>query len=232
MDSHSTPTMIQIHLKKSKCDQAGRGADIVIGRTGCNLCPVSAILHYITTRGDQAGPFFVNSSKETITKAWFVAELLGSMGLPQHQYAGHSFRIGAATTAAMAGVEDDTDLRPLAQRSLCYVIAKGWGSQRRVKTREYKYRDVLRILVCVRLSRTTIGLLLATCFLKMEGNSYTFVACRVAALLLLTLLLIGETECLCSRTYTSNEPDCSTVMPCFVKSSDGQLQQLQYPRVK
>ena len=109
VDSHSTPTMLQIHLKKSKCDQAGRGADIVIGRTGCKLCPVSAVLHYITARGDQAGPFFINSSKETITKAWFVArirELLGSIGLPQHQYAGHSFRIGAATTAAMAGVED------------------------------------------------------------------------------------------------------------------------------
>ena len=106
MNSHGTPTITHIHLKKFKCDQAGRGADIIIGCTGCNLCPVSAILHYI---GDQAGPFFVNSSKGTITKAWFVAriqEILGNIGLPQHQYTGHRFRSGVATTAAMAGVED------------------------------------------------------------------------------------------------------------------------------
>jgi hypothetical protein len=32
--------------------------------------------------------------------------VLDSVGAPQHQYAGHSFRIGAATTAALAGVED------------------------------------------------------------------------------------------------------------------------------
>ena len=32
-DSHVAPRMLQIHLKKSKCDQFGRGSDIVLGRT-------------------------------------------------------------------------------------------------------------------------------------------------------------------------------------------------------
>ncbi len=36
--------MIQIHLKKSKCDQFGMGADVIVGKTGNALCPVAAIL--------------------------------------------------------------------------------------------------------------------------------------------------------------------------------------------
>ena len=43
-DSQAAPRMIQIHLKKSKCDQFGVGSDIVVGATGSDLCPVRAIL--------------------------------------------------------------------------------------------------------------------------------------------------------------------------------------------
>ena len=51
----------------------------------------------------------MDSSHKVVSKSWFVAQLrqiLESIGLPQQQYAGHSFRIGAATTAAMNGMED------------------------------------------------------------------------------------------------------------------------------
>ena len=109
IDSHSNPLMIQFHLKKSKCDQYGSGSNVVVGRTGNVLCPVTAILQYIKIRGDQPGPFFLDSSHTAVTKSQFIAqirEILSALGLPQHQYAGHSFRIGAATTAAAMGVED------------------------------------------------------------------------------------------------------------------------------
>ena len=101
--------MIQIHLKKSKCDQFGLGANILVGSTDSELCPVRAILDYIAVRGTQLGAFFLSSSQRPVAKPWFIEELrriLNAIGLPQQQYAGHSFRIGAATTAAMVGVED------------------------------------------------------------------------------------------------------------------------------
>ena len=109
VDSHTKPQMIQLHLKQSKCDQFGTGHDIVLGQTGSPICPVASLLRYIGHRGDQPGPFFINTSKTPVTKPWFVSQIrsiLNVIGLPQGDFAGHSFRIGAATTAALQGVED------------------------------------------------------------------------------------------------------------------------------
>ena len=103
--------MVRIHLKKAKCDQFGAGADIVLGRTDMALCPVAAILDYICSRGPNPGAFFLNSGGHIVTKHWFVEQVRGALntaGFPQHDYAGHSFRIGAATTAALVGIEDST----------------------------------------------------------------------------------------------------------------------------
>ena len=73
VDSHVNPTMVQVHLKKSKCDQFGTGSDIVLGRTHVGECPVSALLRYIEARSDGPGPFFIDSSHAAITKPWFVS---------------------------------------------------------------------------------------------------------------------------------------------------------------
>lgn len=111
VDNHTNPKMIQIHLKWSKCDQFGAGSDIVLGCTGSAICPVAALLRYIAVRGDRPGPFFLVKSGSIATKPWFMGHIrtaLGSLGLPQGDFAGHSFRIGAATTAALRGMEDST----------------------------------------------------------------------------------------------------------------------------
>eukprot|EP00731_Ephydatia_muelleri_P005945 Em0003g193a len=56
-------------------------------------------------RGDSPGCFFIDGEKKPITKPRFIAQFRGYMkaaGLPSNQFAGHSFCIGAATTAAKA----------------------------------------------------------------------------------------------------------------------------------
>jgi hypothetical protein len=107
VDDRQDPKMVKFHLKQSKTDPYGRGADVILGRTGCCLCPVAAVLSYAASRGTQDGPFFLTSDRGVLTKQVFVAEIrrvMNCLGLPFHNYA----RIGAATTAAMAGIEDST----------------------------------------------------------------------------------------------------------------------------
>ena len=85
--------------------------NIILGCTGSVLCPVAALLGYIARRGDCPGPFFLDSAAKPLVKARFVTEvhtILVALEVPQDQYAGHSFRIGAAISAALAGVEDST----------------------------------------------------------------------------------------------------------------------------
>ena len=84
---------------------------MVVGATHSPICPVTAVLDYIRQRRDPPGPFFIRLNKQPVKKAWFVQQVrqvIQSLGLPEQHYAGHSFRIGAATSAALAGIEDST----------------------------------------------------------------------------------------------------------------------------
>lgn len=108
VDNISTPSLLRVRLRVSKCDQAGRGVDVFLGSP---FCPVAAVLSYMALRGPREGPFFLAADGSPLTKSVFVAalrELLRSCGLDPSSYSGHSFRIGAATTAGLAGVEDST----------------------------------------------------------------------------------------------------------------------------
>ena len=94
--------MVRVHLKQSKTDQMGQGAHIIPGRTSSDLCPVAVVLGYVVSRGAQPGTFFLDARKEPLRKSVLIdkfCRILENLGFPQHQYAGHSFRIGAATAA-------------------------------------------------------------------------------------------------------------------------------------
>ena len=104
-----SPQWIQIRIKASKTDPFRKGVSIYVGITGTWICPVSAILDYRVRRGSQSGPFFLFSNGQYLTRQRFVARLreaLQAAGVDASLYAGHSFRIGAATTAAMCGIQD------------------------------------------------------------------------------------------------------------------------------
>ena len=109
VDDTNSPTTLRIRLKTSKTDQLGNGVDVYVGRTDSPLCPVGAGLDYMAARGFEPGPFFRFSDGSPLTKSKFtqlVRDVLQTLGLPYTEFAGHSFRIGAATAAAKAGMED------------------------------------------------------------------------------------------------------------------------------
>ena len=109
VDDPLNPSLVRIHLSHSKTDQFGKGVDIYLGRTGQDLCPVSAILAYLAVRGKEPGPLFKLRDGCFLTKNIFITrvrEALIVLGFDGAMYAGHSFRIGAATTAAEVGIED------------------------------------------------------------------------------------------------------------------------------
>ena len=107
VDSHTSPSMVRVLLRRSKTDLAGKGVHIFLGKTDLLLCPVAAILHYLAIRPSGEGPLFVLENGSPLTRERFVREVKAALSVAQisHQgYSGHSFRIGAATAAAKAGV--------------------------------------------------------------------------------------------------------------------------------
>ena len=107
IDNRSDPQVLKIHLKRTTCDQLDRGVHVFVGHTNDPIYPVAAVLSYMVQRGTMDGPFFVQSDGTPLLKSYFVStirEVLQAVRLPYQQFAGHSFCIGAATTAAKAGL--------------------------------------------------------------------------------------------------------------------------------
>ena len=109
VNSVQNPSIIKIHLRMSKTDQYGQGVNIYLGRTGSDLCPVSALLAYLAVRGSELGPLFKFQDGRFLTKDLFITRVrtaLSVIDYDESSYAGHNFRIGAATTAVECGIED------------------------------------------------------------------------------------------------------------------------------
>ncbi len=109
VDSLAAPSRLCIRLKASKTDPFRHGVDVFVGKSGDERCPVAAVLNYMIKRKSGPGPFFRFQDGSALTRPRFVAEVklaLSGAGLDSSRYAGHSFRSGAASTAAERGIED------------------------------------------------------------------------------------------------------------------------------
>ena len=101
-----------LHLRGSKTDPYHSGIKIYIA-SNIHLCPVLSMCKFIHRRIKQGAkgsdPLFVDADIAMLSRSQFISylrHLLVIIGLNDSDYNGHSFRIGAATTAAQAGVED------------------------------------------------------------------------------------------------------------------------------
>ena len=102
-----SPEHMSVRIKVSKTDPFRSGHTIIIGKTDQPICPVRAMQVFLSFRGTSTGPLFKYLSGSPLTKAGLTSEtrqLLSMSGLQPSQYAGHSHRIGAATTSASVGL--------------------------------------------------------------------------------------------------------------------------------
>lgn len=118
-----------LRLRNSKTDPFSKGVDITIFEN-VYFKPVHNMLVYVESRKlsacDQSSPLFIESEHccLPITRDKFIQhlrELLRRSSFCEQNYSGHSFRIGAATTAAAAGVEDHVIKELGRWSSDCYV---------------------------------------------------------------------------------------------------------------
>jgi len=112
--SHSSfvAGVLCIHLPRSKTDPLAKGHTVEIGPSIPPYCAVRAMLAYLATTAalDKSSALFIMANGTPLSRSSFtthVRTLLSISGIRNWDaYAGHSFRIGAATTAAVAGVPD------------------------------------------------------------------------------------------------------------------------------
>jgi len=97
-----------LQLKASKTDPFRMGCSITLSPSGRSVCAVRAMHRYLAHQlPGQSTPLYFFSSGQFLTRDKVTSILrsqLKRLGFATESYASHSFRIGAATTAAEAGL--------------------------------------------------------------------------------------------------------------------------------
>ena len=109
-DVSLAPSFAQLLIKASKTDPFRRSCTVTVGATHTSTCPVSALSKYLDcSPHPQHTPLFTFQNGSYLTRSTLIAHLrslLHALGANPSAFASHSFRIGAATTAAEVGLPD------------------------------------------------------------------------------------------------------------------------------
>ncbi|XP_056001729.1 uncharacterized protein LOC130048715 [Ostrea edulis] len=101
---------VKLTIRQSKTDQLGKSCTLFISKTGDVACPVAAISKYLAIRNPALplnSPFLIHFDGNPLTRYQFaalVAKALSFCEISTACFKSHSFRIGAATEAAMRGI--------------------------------------------------------------------------------------------------------------------------------
>ncbi|MEW8548786.1 MAG: hypothetical protein AB2693_35245 [Candidatus Thiodiazotropha sp.] len=113
LDTHA-----ELLLKASKTDPFRQGIIIQLfkNNTTQKLCPFTALQTYLVRRNNKfvqrqnlTEPLFLTEDGFPVTRSFFmlhVKQIISRLGLDTTKYSGHSFRIGAASSACSARLED------------------------------------------------------------------------------------------------------------------------------
>ena len=100
-------------LKASKTDPFRLGVSVSYFKVNCSFCPIEALRNFLGLRIRFANspytPLFLFENYSHLTRLTFLDLLHRTCkiaGLNSNQFKGHSFRIGAATSAASKGIQD------------------------------------------------------------------------------------------------------------------------------
>jgi len=116
---------VALHLRKSKTDQQHRGVVLYLGHAHHTVCAVCALkinlqIQHASPHSTPCNPLFRLFSGLPLTRrdlTTFLSSLLRLVGLAPQHYRGHSFRMGGATSATIAGLNDLYEIKLRGRRS-------------------------------------------------------------------------------------------------------------------
>lgn len=103
-----SPGSFRLFIKSSKTDPFYQGCFVYLGQSGHPICPVLALHAFHFHRGNSPGPLFAFQNGRPLSPAQlnlWLRSILAAAGI-QGNYSSNIFRIGATTSAAIAGMPD------------------------------------------------------------------------------------------------------------------------------